>query len=240
MKRIAVLASGGGTNLQALIDHFNARDSAVASVALVVSDRDSAGALVRARTAAIRSVVIPVKGRAPDEIATETLAAFDDERIDIVALAGYLRLVPDTIVRRYRGRIINIHPALLPAFGGAGMYGIRVHRAVIDAGCTVTGVTVHHVDERYDEGRVIVQWPVPVLRGDSAETLAARVLRVEHALYPLAVEVVARDGGGPWPAPARPADSGFAAEDPAAFEWTNGDGIAAQVRRLLEIKGDAT
>jgi formyltetrahydrofolate-dependent phosphoribosylglycinamide formyltransferase len=240
MKRIAVLASGGGTNLQALIDHFNASGSAVASVALVASDRDGAGALDRARAAGIRSVVIPAKGRAAAEIAAETLAVFDEERIDIVALAGYLRLVPDPIVRRYRGRIVNIHPALLPAFGGAGMYGIRVHRAVIEAGCTVTGVTVHHVDERYDEGRAIVQWPVPVLRGDSAESLAARVLRVEHAVYPLAVEAVARGAGGAQPDSPPPGASGFAAGDPAAFEWTNGDGIAAQVRRLLEIKGDAT
>jgi formyltetrahydrofolate-dependent phosphoribosylglycinamide formyltransferase len=240
MVRIAVLASGGGTNLQALIDHFNARGSKVARVALVVSDRAGAGALARARAAGIGSIVVPAKGRPPDEIAAETLAAFEEERIDIVALAGYLRLVPDEIVRRYRGRIVNIHPALLPSFGGAGMYGIRVHRAVIDAGCAVTGVTVHHVDERYDEGRAIVQWPVPVLRGDSAESLAARVLRVEHVVFPLAVEAVARRTAG-GPAAATPVGGpGFPGEDPAAFEWTNGDGIAAQVRRLLEIEGAAT
>lgn len=241
MVRIAVLASGGGTNLQALIDHFNGGHSETAAVALVVSDRDSAGALERARRAGIAAHVIAARDREVEDIAAETLALFDRERIDMVALAGYLRLVPDRIVRRFRGRIVNIHPALLPAFGGAGMYGIRVHRAVIEAGCTVTGVTVHHVDERYDEGRALVQWPVPVLRGDTPERLAARVLRVEHVVYPLAVEGLARRIGcatgeqDPDPGPDR--SSGFATSDPAAFEWTQGDGLRDTIRRLLEIEG---
>jgi folate-dependent phosphoribosylglycinamide formyltransferase PurN len=96
------------------------------------------------------------------------------------------------VVSRFRERIVNIHPALLPAFGGKGMYGMRVHGAVLRMGCRVTGATVHHVDERYDEGRPIAQWPVPVLDGDTPEALAARVLRVEHRLYPLALETLAR------------------------------------------------
>jgi formyltetrahydrofolate-dependent phosphoribosylglycinamide formyltransferase len=245
MRRIAVLASGGGTNLQALIDHFHTGGNSVATVALVVSDRENAGALARARSAGIPSRVIAVKGRNVDDIASDTLAAFTEHTIDVVALAGYLRLIPDAIVRRYRGRIVNVHPALLPAFGGPGMYGMHVHRAVIESGCTVTGVTVHEVDERYDEGRAIVQWPVPVLRGDTAESLAARVLRVEHAVYPLAVEAIARrvPAGGA-DASAGPASTvsraGLRGDDPAAFEWSTGDGIAAQVRRLLDIEGDTT
>ena len=114
------------------------------------------------------------------------------ERIDFIALAGYLRLVPASVVHAYRGRILNVHPALLPAFGGRGMYGTHVHRAVLAAGCFITGPTIHYVDEKYDEGRIVAQWPVPVLQGDSPDTLAARVLRVEHILYPAALARVAR------------------------------------------------
>jgi len=249
MQRIAVFASGGGSNLQALIDHFNAEREGLARVALVISDRESAGALDRARNAGIPTRVLIARGRSTEDVAGDTLQALDEGRIDIVALAGYLRLVPEDVVRRFRGRIVNIHPALLPAFGGPGMYGINVHRAVIRAGCFISGVTVHYVDERYDEGRPIVQWPVPVLRGDTAESLAARVLRVEHAVYPLAVEALARrsrsaervEVGG---APIRPGravgvnEPGFRAEDPAAFDWMNGDDIATAVRRLLDIEGD--
>ncbi|MGH7506633.1 MAG: formyltransferase family protein, partial [Longimicrobiales bacterium] len=99
--------------------------------------------------------------------------------------------IPADVVARFRGRMVNIHPALLPAFGGKGMYGMRVHRAVLEAGCLVTGATVHYVDERYDEGRALAQWRVPVLRGDTPESLAARVLRVEHVLYPIAIELLA-------------------------------------------------
>jgi folate-dependent phosphoribosylglycinamide formyltransferase PurN len=115
----------------------------------------------------------------------------DREKIGLLALAGYLRRIPDAVVRRYAGRMVNVHPALLPAFGGAGMYGKRIHEAVLAAGVRVTGVTVHFVDEEYDRGPIIAQWPVPVLAGDDASTLAARVLRVEHLLYPRVVNEVA-------------------------------------------------
>jgi folate-dependent phosphoribosylglycinamide formyltransferase PurN len=112
--------------------------------------------------------------------------------IDYVALAGYLRFVPVAVTREWRGRIVNVHPSLLPSFGGAGMYGIRVHQAVIAAGVRVTGVTVHFVDEQYDRGPIIAQWPVPVLPDDTPDVLAARVLGVEHALYPPTLDAVAR------------------------------------------------
>ena len=110
----------------------------------------------------------------------------------VVALGGYLRFVPTEVTRRWRGRIVNVHPSLLPAFGGAGMYGARVHQAVLDAGVRVTGATVHFVDDEYDRGPIIAQWPVPVSAGDTAESLAKRVLAVEHALYPAALHGVAR------------------------------------------------
>lgn len=191
--RVAVFASGGGTNLQALIDHFapGGRGRG-ASVSLVISDRPDAGALERARRAGIAAHVIPAEGRPVAAVSADTIDAIEAADADVVALAGYVRLVPPDVVRRFSYRIVNVHPALLPAFGGKGMYGVRVHRAVLAAGCRVTGPTVHFVDERYDEGRILAQWPVPVLDGDTPETLGERVLRVEHVLYPSAVEWLAR------------------------------------------------
>lgn len=189
--RVAVFASGGGTNLQALLDRFNSHD-APARIVLVVSDRSDAAALERARNAGVEAVVIPVAGRPIDYVSRETLVSLESADVDLIALAGYLRLVPPAVVRRYRNRILNIHPALLPAFGGKGMFGLRVHRAVLDAGAKLSGATVHLVDEEYDTGEIITQWPVPVLPGDTPESLAARVLRVEHLLYPAAIELVAR------------------------------------------------
>ena len=124
-------------------------------------------------------------------MATFLRRTLDEWRSDIVVLAGYMKLVPETIVRAYWGRILNLHPALLPSFGGRGMYGARVHRAVIDAGARVTGATVHFVDEAYDRGPILCQWPVPVLAGDTPESVAARVLKVEHRILPAAVEALA-------------------------------------------------
>jgi folate-dependent phosphoribosylglycinamide formyltransferase PurN len=125
-----------------------------------------------------------------DEQAMSILPVLEEFGIEVVVLAGYVKLVPAAVVDRYRGRMLNIHPALLPSFGGAGMYGIRVHRAVLTSGARVSGATVHLVDERYDEGGIVAQWPVPVLPTDTPEELAARVLKVEHQLLPLAVEMM--------------------------------------------------
>ena len=200
--RIAVLASGGGTNLQALIDRFHGDPAAPARVELVVASRPGIGALERADRAGIPTLVLD----SAEEAAAHLLDRLAQDDIDLIVLAGFLRRVPDEVVARYRGRILNIHPALLPGFGGKGMYGMRVHRAVLESGVRVTGATVHLVDERYDEGPILAQWPVPVLPGDTPETLAARVLRVEHLLLPAAVEAFAC--GGP----------AAALDDPLAFE----------------------
>lgn len=176
--RVAVLASGGGTNLQALLDACG--PAAPARVTRVVSNRADAAALERARAAGIPAVVL----RDPAD-AAELLAALGDA--DLVVLAGYLKLIPAAAVARFPRRMINIHPALLPAFGGPGMYGHRVHAAVLASGATASGATVHYVDEQYDRGPIIAQRTVPVLPGDTAETLAARVLAVEHELLPQVV-----------------------------------------------------
>lgn len=184
--RIAVLASGGGSNLQVLLDHFAGPARSAGEIAWVGSDKATAGALTRASSAGVPTGVIadPRDGGA-------LIAMLDAAGADLLVLAGYLKLVPETVVHAFHGRLLNIHPALLPAFGGAGMYGQRIHTAVLEHGATVTGVTVHFVDAQYDRGPIIAQWPVPVLPGDTPATLGARVLRVEHRLFPLCVAAVA-------------------------------------------------
>lgn len=182
--RLAVLASGSGSNLQAIHDYLRGRQQDV-EVALVLSDRKAAGALARARSWSVAAVHLP-----SDEPSLLE-AALDQHRITHLALAGYLQLVPSAVVRRFAGRMLNVHPALLPAFGGPGMYGAKVHAAVIAAGARVSGPTVHFVSEHYDEGAIIAQWPVPVRAADSADALAVRVLAAEHKLYPICVHAVA-------------------------------------------------
>ncbi len=187
MMRVAVLASGSGTNLQALLDDL--RDDALARVALVASNRRDAGALERARAAGVATALIadPADGAA-------IVALLRAHRVDLVILAGYLKLVPEPVVAAFRARMVNIHPALLPAFGGAGMYGRRVHEAVLASGAAISGVSVHLVTAEYDRGPIVAQWPVPVAPGDTPETLAARVLAVEHRLLPAVVRAAARAG----------------------------------------------
>jgi len=186
--RIAVLASGGGSNLQAILDHFDALgEGRGGSVVVVASDRPTAGALERAERRGIPSVVLSQDSRGTRSI--ERLV--DEHGVEMIALAGYLKMIPPQIVTRFEGRMVNVHPALLPAFGGHGMYGNRVHHAVIASGARVTGVTVHFVDAQYDHGSIIAQWPVPVFANDDAGTLAARVLRVEHILYPRVLDALA-------------------------------------------------
>lgn len=184
--RIGVLASGGGSNLQALIDHFRLVSSGRGAVAFVASNREDAGALVRARDAGIRAATVASPGDGD-----ALLGLLRDAGVELVVLAGYLKHVPLAVVRAYHGRMLNVHPALLPSFGGAGMFGTRVHAAVIAHGAALTGVTVHFVNEEFDRGAIVAQWPVAVREDDSAETLAARVLRTEHRLLPLCVEGVA-------------------------------------------------
>lgn len=184
--RAAVFASGGGSNFEALLESERAAgDTATWRTVLLVADRPC-GAVERARDAGIDTRVVPVSGRPAEDVAADTVAALEAARVDVVFLAGYLRLVPAPVVRRWRRRILNVHPALLPSFGGKGMWGRHVHEAVLASGARITGPTVHFVDEAYDEGTILAQWPVPVLAGDTPESLAARVLEAEHVLYPRA------------------------------------------------------
>ena len=184
--RIAAFVSGGGSNFVAVHDYQRDRgESAAGAVVLLVSNKPTCAALTRAADRGIACVVLE-QPRDGDAL----LALLIAHRIEVIVLAGYLALVPETVTRAYRGRIVNVHPALLPAFGGPGMYGRRVHAAVIESGARISGATVHFVDEVYDRGAIIAQWPVPVFEEDSAESLAARVLRVEHALLPRVVELI--------------------------------------------------
>lgn len=183
---VAVLASGGGSNFQALLDHASSDDRGW-RVALLVMNRE-AGAADRARASNVPLRVIPTRGRSDGDVAAETLTAFEEYDIDVVLLAGYLRRIPPEVTRRYVGRMLNIHPALLPEFGGKGMYGMNVHRAVAASDVSTTGATIHFVDDAYDEGAILAQWHVAHLPGDTPEEIAARVLEVEHRLYPAAVD----------------------------------------------------
>jgi formyltetrahydrofolate-dependent phosphoribosylglycinamide formyltransferase len=185
--RVAVLASGGGTNLQALLDRCSG--DAAARVVVVISNKPGAGALDRAGHAGVRTAVL-----ADHTNATELLGVLQKHGVDLVVLAGYLKLVPRAVVEAYAYRMINIHPALLPSFGGKGMYGRRVHEAVLASGATISGPTVHLVTAEYDRGPILAQWPVPVVPDDTPDTLAVRVLAVEHQLLPAVVLAAAQAG----------------------------------------------
>lgn len=186
--RVVVLVSGSGTNLQSLLDRYNLGDDGDARVVRVIGSSPGIGALDRARAADVQTAVLENH----DEDGGRLQAHLEAADADLVVLAGYLRLVPAPVVRAWRGRMINVHPALLPSFGGQGMYGRRVHEAVLEAGARVSGPTVHFVDEEYDRGPIVAQWPVPVLEDDDPDDLAARVLRREHRLLPRVVSGLAR------------------------------------------------
>ena len=194
MLRIAVLVSGGGTNLQAVIDGVEGGSIRGAEVVRVISSNPNAYALERARKHNIEAMVIG-KSNYPDsrERTRAIIAALDEAKTDLVILAGYMSILEPELIEAYRGRIINIHPSLIPKFCGEGFYGKRVHEAVLAAGEQESGATVHYVDEGVDTGPVIVQEKVPVLDGDTAETLAARVLETEHKILRKAVEIVIED-----------------------------------------------
>jgi formyltetrahydrofolate-dependent phosphoribosylglycinamide formyltransferase len=155
----------------------------------VVSNNPNAGALERARKAGVAWSVLQDPADGPAIV--RLLQSHD---VSLIVLAGYLKLVPPDVVAAFEGRMINIHPALLPSFGGKGMYGHHVHEAVLASGATISGPTVHLVSEEYDKGQIVAQWPVPVFPGDTADTLAARVLAVEHQLLPAVVLAAGRAG----------------------------------------------
>jgi phosphoribosylglycinamide formyltransferase-1 len=185
---IGVMASGGGSNFQALAEAARRGDIPGGDIRLLIVNKPGVGALDRAARLGIESLVLEPKSF-PDRAAFFRRAAdeFQKRGVSLVCLAGFLLKVEPAFIRRFPGAILNIHPALLPKFGGKGMWGHHVHEAVLAAGETESGCTVHCVDEEYDHGDVLAQARVPVLPGDTADALAARVLIKEHTLFPAAV-----------------------------------------------------
>lgn len=182
MKKIAILASGAGTNAERIIRYFEEKKTA--EVAWVIASRASAGVIERAARLHVRCKVIT-----PDGFASgEAYRFLKENEIDFIVLAGFLSRVPDEIVRAYPRRIVNIHPSLLPKFGGKGMYGMRVHEAVLAAGEAESGITIQYISEKYDEGEFIFQAQCPVFSDDTPETLAARVHELEYQYYPEVIE----------------------------------------------------
>jgi phosphoribosylglycinamide formyltransferase-1 len=191
--RIAVFCSGSGSNFQAIFHALKQRQLN-AEIMLCLSNRSQCGAMAFAQENNIATLHLTEKQFGSfDEFASAMVGCLREHKIDIVVLAGYMRKVPEAVVAAFPERMINIHPALLPKFGGEGMYGIHVHTAVLAAGETESGATVHIVNEEYDKGRILLQRKVPVLSGDTPETLAARVLECEHKLYPDALEKLLKE-----------------------------------------------
>lgn len=186
--RIGVLVSGNGSNLQAIIDAAHTEILASAEVGIVISNKKEAFALQRAEKEGIRAIWInPKEFESREKFFDKVIEELNVSNIDLVCLAGFLLKLEPNIIHRFRNRILNIHPALLPKYGGAGMYGHYVHEAVLRAGEKESGCSVHMVDEEFDHGDVLMQRKVPVLPDDTPETLAARILAEEHILYPEAI-----------------------------------------------------
>lgn len=183
MKNIAIFASGKGSNAQAIINYFKNHPSV--KVALVVTNNPAAGVIKIAHENKIISAIVSKETLNNEQVMTPLLKAVDT---DFIVLAGFLQKVPGFLISKYPNKIINIHPALLPKFGGSGMYGIKVHQAVVAAGEPQSGISIHYVNEHYDEGKIIAQKTVELHAGDTAETLAERVLALEHEWYPKTIE----------------------------------------------------
>jgi phosphoribosylglycinamide formyltransferase-1 len=185
---IAIFASGRGTNFQAIL---NAIDAGLLSarVTVLISNKSDAAAIDIARARKIQTSHLSLKMfPSEDALAEAMLNVLSLQRTEIIALAGYLKKIPLQVIRRYRNRIVNIHPALLPFFGGPGMYGHFVHEAVIASGMKVSGATVHLVDEEYDRGPIVMQKTVQIAQDDTPDSLAVKVLKVEHEIFPAALK----------------------------------------------------
>ena len=189
--RLGLLASHGGSNVQAIVDACGAGEL-LAEPRVVISNNSGSEVLRRAAREGVPGFHLSSRTHPrPDDLDAAIEGVLADHGVEIVVLGGYMKKLGPKVLGRYRGRVLNVHPALLPAYGGRGMYGERVHAAVLAAGERVTGVTVHLVDEEYDQGPVVAQAEVPVLDGDTVESLRLRVLRREHELYPQTLQKIA-------------------------------------------------
>ena len=188
MKKIAVFVSGGGSNFKA-IQHQIIKGEIPGDIVLVISNNPNCGAIKFAEENSIPIYIVnEIRYPKPDSRDNFLIETFLKAKIDLICLTGYMKMLPQQIVKKYENRILNIHPGLLPEFGGKGFFGMHVHEAVINSGKTESGATVHFVDEIYDHGPIIAQKKVEVLEMDTAESLAARVLKLEHELFPQVVK----------------------------------------------------
>ena len=192
LKRIAVFVSGGGSNFQAILDQIRAGRIA-GEVVLVISDKPGAYALTRAQNAGIETWAYEKRQHTKPELEQKICDILEKYKVDFCVLAGYLSILGASVIRKYPNKIINIHPSLIPSFCGMGFYGKHVHQGVLDYGAKVSGATVHFVDEGADTGPIILQESVKVMEDDDAQSLADRVLTVEHKLLPEAVRLMCED-----------------------------------------------
>lgn len=194
MLKVTVLVSGGGTNLQAILDAMDRREIQNAEISAVISNNPNAYALERARLKGIPALCIsPKTYKTREEFHKALLKALKDSGADLVVLAGCLVVIPESIIREYKGRMINIHPSLIPSFCGTGYYGLKVHEEALKRGVKVTGATVHFVDEGTDTGPILLQKAVEVRKGDTPEVLQRRVMEeAEWVLLPKAIDMIAR------------------------------------------------
>lgn len=189
--KIAVLVSGGGTNLQALIDSQKNGVIKNGEIVLVVSNKETAFALERAKKAKVKTRIVTKTGKSREEFESELIKVLRDDRIELVVLAGFMVILSERFTSTFKDRIINVHPSLIPSFCGEGFYGLKVHEKALEYGVKVTGATVHFVNEIPDGGKIIMQKPVEVLEGDTPEILQERVMKqAEWIILPLATEKV--------------------------------------------------
>jgi phosphoribosylglycinamide formyltransferase-1 len=189
VKKICVFASGNGSNAENIIRYFQGRNDI--AVSLIVTNNPQAGVITRARNLGVPVLICGKEEmQAPEGLSVR----LQQEGIDLIVLAGFMRLIPSALLNAFAGRLVNIHPALLPKFGGKGMYGMHVHEAVIRAGEKESGITIHHVNEEYDKGEVLLRKSCSVLPGDTPEALSARIQELEHLHYPPVIESLLRAG----------------------------------------------
>ena len=199
MLDVVVLVSGGGTNLQAILDEIETGNLQNVNIKAVISNNKNAYALERANKHGIRGVCVsPRDYESRDKFETELIRIVGEEAPDLIVLAGFLVRIPAEMIKQYQNKIINVHPSLIPAFCGAGYYGLRVHEAALERGVKITGATVHFVDEGMDTGPIILQKTVKVKEDDTPESLQLRVMQeAEWEILPRAIKLIAEKGGNP-------------------------------------------
>ncbi len=193
MKNVAIFISGSGSNMKAIVENIKQNKITGVKPVLVLSSTEKAGGLEYAKNSGIDTAVFSYKGLSSEQIADGLIALLAQYDVDLIILAGFIKILPEKLVKKYKGSILNIHPSLIPKFCGKGFYGLKVHEEVIKAGECETGATVHFVDEGVDTGDIILQRSCPVYEDDTAEILQKRVLKIEHEIYSEAIATIVKE-----------------------------------------------